>query len=222
MARKIKNTLPYIYVFCEGESEQVYARFLKDTFSEVAVLYVAKFTGLFEEAQSHFDKDIKYKNTIDSTDEIWFFFDVENDDISKWDSRLKIIKHLRRMRKKPNIRIRLLMTTGCIEYWLMLHYQKYVPIISEKKDKDNILEELKTYVPTYFKGDKKSTESIAQNYPIAVNNSKWTVEKLLQYGLPGLEDTDERNRWLCTNCKTFSNVYEAIEYLESLKSENCK
>ena len=28
-----------------------------------------------------------------------------------------------------------------------------------------------------------------------------------------MEDTDERNKWLCLNCKTFSNVYEAINYL---------
>lgn len=33
---------------------------------------------------------------------------------------------------------------------------------------------------------------------------------------PGLEDTDERNRWLCTKCKTFSTVQEAIIFLESL------
>ena len=34
--------------------------------------------------------------------------------------RLKIIKKLRRLRKKPNIRVRLLMTTACVEYWFIV------------------------------------------------------------------------------------------------------
>ena len=35
MARKIKNIKPLVYVFCEGESEQEYARFLKEQFVDV-------------------------------------------------------------------------------------------------------------------------------------------------------------------------------------------
>ena len=31
------------------------------------------------------------------------------------------------------------------------------------------------------------------------------------------EDTDERNRWLCQKCLTFSTVYEAIDFLTSLQ-----
>ena len=42
------------------------------------------------------------------------------------------------------------------------------------------------------------------------------MNRLLEDGLPMLEDTDVRNQWLCKNCKTFSNVHEAIEYLENL------
>ena len=54
-------------------------------------------------------------------------------------------------------------------------------------------------------------------YPGAGTNARSTVEKLLAEGLPGLEDMDERNRWLQRKCLTFSNVYEAIEFLESLE-----
>ena len=36
--------------------------------------------------------------------------------------------------------------------------------------------------------------------------------------MPGMEDTDERNEWLCKNCRTFSNVQEAINYLEGLRN----
>ena len=71
--------------------------------------------------------------------------------------------------------------------------------------------------PHYKKGDEAITAKIGQNYPNAVQNAKQTVSNLLQQGLPCLEDTDERNRWLCQKCMTFSNVYEAIDYLSSLR-----
>ena len=85
-------------------------------------------------------------------------------------------------------------------------------------EKERVIAEIVTKEPTYSKGDQQATFKIAQNYPIAVENSKKTVRNLLQDGLPGIEDTDMRNQWLCTNCKTFSNVYEAINYLEDLKN----
>ena len=53
--------------------------------------------------------------------------------------------------------------------------------------------------------------------PTAVINAKQTVFNLLPQGLPDLEDTDERNRWLCQKCLTFSTVYEAIDFLTSLQ-----
>lgn len=51
-----------------------------------------------------------------------------------------------------------------------------------------------------------------------MKNATIVLQNLLQEGMPGLEDTDERNRWLCTKCKTFSTVQEAIVFLEGLQS----
>ena len=119
MPRKVKPAKPLIYVFCEGESEQAYTDYLKKTFSDVAVLKRPPDTGLFEEAEAKFSKSPKYKNSIEVTDEIWFFYDVEEKDIPKWNDRLAIIKKLRKLRKKQGIRVRLLMTSGCIEYWFI-------------------------------------------------------------------------------------------------------
>lgn len=75
-----------------------------------------KGTGLFDEAWDKFRKDKKYKDALEVIDEIWFFYDVEKEDVPKWEHRLDIIKRLRRLRKNPNIRVRLLMTTACVEY----------------------------------------------------------------------------------------------------------
>lgn len=168
-------------------------------------------------ADDKFKKDKKYRDYTEVTDEIWFFFDVETKDISTWDARIKIIKKLRSLRKKPNIRVRLLMTTGCIEYWLMLHYEMYTPPIQTVAQKERVMDRLLTKAPNYRKGNADEMAKIAQEYPTAVKNAKKTVLNLLQDGLPGIEDTDERNRWRCQKCFTFSNVYEAIDFLNTLK-----
>lgn len=77
---------------------------------------------------------------------------------------------------------------------------------------------LKCMEPTYRKGNYDATARIAQNHPTAVKNATTVLQTLLQEGIPCLEDTDERNRWLCTKCKTFSTVQEAIVFLEGLQS----
>ncbi len=99
-SRKFRPEKPLIYVFCEGESEQAYAKFLKERFADVAVLKIPSKIGLFPEAKRDFEKAPKYCNYAEVTDEIWFFFDVEAYDFEKWDGRWKIIEELRDLRKK--------------------------------------------------------------------------------------------------------------------------
>ena len=90
------------------------------------------------------------------------------------------------------------------------------PPIQTVSDKERILAELVSEESLYTKGDYRSTARIATNYPTAIVNARKTVQNLLADGLPGMEDCDSRNRWLYTKCKTFSTVYEALEYLEQL------
>ena len=217
MARKLKKSKVSICVFCEGESEQAYTDFLKSKFQDVAVFKRPSSTGLFEEADNRFKKDPKYRDYSDVFDEIWF--DVEEKDVDNLSKRLEIIKRLRRLRKKPQIRVRLLMTTGCIEYWLMLHYRLFAPPVLTVPEKEQMLRQVIKEEPTYKKGNYIATARIAQHYPTAVKNAGIVLQNLLKEGMPGLEDTDERNLWLCKNCRTFSTVQEAISFLESLKCE---
>jgi hypothetical protein len=217
MTRPLRKEKPYIVVFCEGESEQTYVEFLRKEFDDVAVIKSPSAVGLFEIADNKFKKDNRYRDKAEVTDEIWFFFDVETKDIGLWDARLKIIKRLRSLRKKPEIRVRLLMTTGCIEYWLMLHYEMYAPPIQTVAEKEQVMRRLLAKEPSYRKGDVDITARIAQRYQAATANARRTVANLLREGLPGIEDTDERNRWLCQRCLTFSTVYEAIDFLTKLR-----
>lgn len=217
MPRPTRKTKPLIYVFCEGESEQAYTEFLKKTFSDLTVIKYPKSTGLFEEAQNKFMKDKSYRDSAEVTDEIWFFFDVEKDQKDKWDAKFRIIKYLRKLRKKPEIRVRLLMTTACIEYWLMLHFKKYAPNLETVADKQRVLHEVQSKEKDYEKGDYATTARIVARYSEAVLNAKAVLKDLLQEELPELAESDARNKWLYTSSKTFSTVFEAIEYLESLK-----
>lgn len=216
MARKIKPVKPLIYVFWEGESEECYAKFLKQRFENAASIKLAGKKGLFADAEARFDKNPTYKNNIDVTDEVWFFFDVEEVDHQHWEARYKIVQKLRKLRKKPRIRVRLLMTTGCIEYWLMLHYDMMAPNLTTKPEKDHMEDLVKQRVRKYKKGDWDSISQIAEQYPKAVENGKKTLANLRADGLPTLEDTDKRNRWLHQSSKTFTTVQEAIEFLEGL------
>lgn len=108
------------------------------------------------------------------------------------------------------------MTTGCIEYWLMLHRRYYVPSLQTVAEKERVIADIKAEEFSYEKGNREIVAKIAKDYPVAVNNAKRTMKRLLDEGMPGLDDTDERNRWLQRKCLTFSNVYEAIEFLEEL------
>ena len=66
MPRQFKSEKPFIEVFCEGESEQAYVSFLKKKFADVAVINCPKSTGLFEEADSKYRNDIRYKSKAEA------------------------------------------------------------------------------------------------------------------------------------------------------------
>lgn len=212
MTRKIK---PVIFAFWEGESEQAYIRFLKKHFDNAAIIKPHGSAGLFETAVNAFQHNPRYLNYINATDEIWFLFDTELEKGAGWVTAFKAIKRLRRLRQ-TEIRIRLLMTTACFEYWLLLHYERCAPLIATPADKERIMARIKEYVPLYKKGDQATTEEIAANYPIAVKNGEWTLLRLIDDNLPELDDTDKRNGWLFKGKRTFTTVHEAIQYLTGL------
>lgn len=214
MARRIK---PLIFVFWEGESEQAYTKYLKTAFEDVAVIRFPSNSGLFLEAKNMFKNNQKYRNNAEVTDEIWFFFDTELEKAAHWDRNYKIIKELRKLRKSQ-IKIRLLMTTACMEYWMLLHYERTAPAIVTPADKERIKERVKRHVPLYEKGDYNTTREIARNHDTAIENGKWTLISLEDDGLPSVEDSDDRNCWLFQGNHTFTTVHEAIEFLIEIKS----
>lgn len=217
MARILKNkhVKKAIYVFWEGESEEAYSKYLKNTFGDCAVIKCHRESGTFTTAKSCYRNDQRFKNNIDEYDELWFFFDTEIEKGNQWDENMKCLKDIIKSRSRKNpIKIRLLMTTCCLEYWLLLHYEKTARAIATPADKERILLELKKKEPSYKKGDYQSTSAIASNYPIAIENGKWTLERLKIDGLP--EDKEQRDRWLFCGEHTFTTVHEALSMLLEL------
>ena len=106
------------------------------------------------------------------------------------------------------------MTTGCIEYWFLLHFRKTAPQIVTTADKERILDDVKKEKQNYKKGDYQSTSAIAERYMTAVENGRWTLERLKDDGLP--ENEEQRNKWLFKGEHTFTTVHEALAFLLSL------
>lgn len=104
MRRKIK---PLIYVFCEGESEIEYIKFLNEKYSDTAVIQ-RPVKGLFSTADKKFKKDARYRNNAEVTDEIWFFFDVDDGQTGSWEQNKKIYPSIQNTAEKEHI-IKMLM-----------------------------------------------------------------------------------------------------------------
>lgn len=218
--RRYRRAKPFVYVFCEGPSEQTYISYIKERFQDVCVIK-KPFKGNFQQALDKLTKDPRCLQEISEVDEVWFFFDAEHDKADEWATDKKIINRIARMRKKPGIKVRLLMTTGCVEYWFLLHYRQCAPQIYTPEDKERVLDLLREYQSDYAKGDPQSTRSIAENYETAIANGQWTLKRLADSGdMPDFADETERNAWLFRGEVTFTTVHEAIECLKSLEGNS--
>ena len=223
---------PLIYAFYEGESEKQYLQQLKARYRDAEVINIVSKPGLFKEAVSQFDKNPSLRENAEVTDEIWFFFDVgdTDGDEKSWDFILPKMKSLRGKRKKPGIRVRLLMTTGCLEYWLLLHFQKCLPCLQRKEDRDKAEAELnqlclKNWDKPYEKGDSDIIRRIFEaGAETAAEYGASYLRKLEEEGLPALDNPDKpvnsqldkRYQWLLSCEKTFTTVQEALHFLSGL------
>lgn len=218
--RKLKKSKKYVLVACEGPSEEEYIKYFKKKFNSVADIYpiVIPGTKFFPELMETLTKTEKANCNIEligqNIDEIWLFFDVEEKDKSAWDNRKKILKDLQEYNQ--NMHIRLLMTSGCVEYWFLLHYKKKgSPVITES-EKDRVINELKSLVPSYEKGDQKSTCQIAENYKTAIKNSDSILCQVIREENINDKKELDRNAQLFISQRAFSTVHEALNYLISI------
>ena len=217
MQRKKRKIKPLIIIFNEGETEQVYAQLLAKHFSERAIIKIYPHTGIYPTPQAVFANEARFKNNIDATDEIWLFFDVEHEAKTDWKVLKKMLDKLSNLRKSKIV-VRLLMTTACIEYWLLLHYENVAPLIATVGDKCKITNRLKQYIPNYQKGKLECLQKIFVQYQKAVLNGaivfKSLESELVNRNISG--NDGEINKYLYNCGLTFTTVHKAIEFLEKL------
>ena len=220
MPRQVHKKSPKktIYVFWEGESEEAYIKCLKNTFSKSAIIFPHREKGTFAVAKAFYRGNKEFYENISEYDEIWFFFDTERDKADQWNWNWECLEDILAAKHPDKFKVRLLMTSGCVEYWLCLHYEKLAPAIVTPADKERTLVHLKQFVPTYKKGDYETTKAIEENYERAMENGKWSLDRLIPEGLPKSKRT--RDYWLYKSEHTFTTVHEALEYLAKLPKLN--
>ena len=107
---------PIFFVFCEGETEMEYVRFLKS-------LYRAPIQVIIKKGKSNISEDViehsKREYVTTGKDKVFLMYDLDVDGM---------IEHLQKI---PNTE--LLVSNPCIELWFILHYQEQKTAISTER-----------------------------------------------------------------------------------------
>ena len=154
---KGKHMKPNFFVFCEGETEMAYVKFLRS-------LYRAPIQVIVKKGKSNISEDYieKSKNEYVRTeqDKVFLMYDLDVDGM------------LEQLQKIPNAE--LLVSNPCVELWFLLHYQQQKTAISS----DMCIKKLQTFSKEYKKGtlSEDEKEVLANNKELAVERAKKLAE----------------------------------------------
>ena len=166
MGRKVrvskgKQMKPNFFVFCEGETEMAYVKFLRS-------LYRAPIQVITKKGRSNISEEFieRSKNEYVRTgqDKVFLMYDLDVDGM---------LEHLQKI---PNAE--LLVSNPCIELWFLLHYQEQKSAISS----DKCVQKYRRITKGYKKGALSEDEkkALAENSGLAVERAK----KLVGYRNP--------------------------------------
>jgi len=158
MGRKVriskgKQMKPNFFVFCEGETEIAYVKFLRS-------LYRAPIQVIPKKGKSNISEDfiVKSKNEYVQTDQdkVFLMYDLDVDGM------------LEQLQKIPNAE--LLVSNPCVELWFLLHYQDQKTEISS----DKCIKKLQKLSKEYKKGTLSEEEKdvLAKNKELAIERAK--------------------------------------------------
>ena len=150
---KGKQMKPNFFVFCEGETEIAYVKFLRS-------LYRAPIQVIPKKGKSNISEEYieRSKNEYVRTeqDKVFLMYDLDVDGI------------LEQLQKIPNAE--LLVSNPCVELWFLLHYQEQKSEISS----DMCIKKLQKVSKEYKKGmlseDEKSV--LAEKKELAIQRAK--------------------------------------------------
>lgn len=139
MSRKRRKSIgkkmnPIFFVFCEGETEEAYSRFLQQLY-RIPIQIKTKVTGqnISDGFINHYRKEIQRGN-YSPKDKIYLMYDIDSSEII---DRLKSIKSAI-----------LIVSNPCIELWFLLHYRNQTANISTRQ----CISDLTNLNPNYEKG----------------------------------------------------------------------
>ena len=144
---------PNFFVFCEGETEMAYVKFLRS-------LYRAPIQVIPKKGKSNISEDfiVKSKNEYVQTeqDKVFLMYDLDVDGM------------LEQLQKIPNAE--LLVSNPCVELWFLLHYQEQKTSISS----DKCIKKLQKFSKEYKKGTLSEEEKdvFAKNKELAIERAK--------------------------------------------------
>ena len=148
---------PNFFVFCEGETEIAYVKFLRS-------LYRAPIQVIVKKGKSNISEDYieRSKNEYVRTeqDKVFLMYDLDVDGM------------LEQLQKIPNAE--LIVSNPCIELWFLLHYQDQKSEISSYK----CIRKLQKVSKEYKKGTLSEEEKdvLAKNKDQALERAKKLVE----------------------------------------------
>ena len=156
---KGKQINPTFFIFCEGETEEKYIKFLKSKYRLPIFIY-AKIAGNSITEK----KIISYKKEKEThpKDKTYLVYDL---DVSEMLLKLQAIKNTVLLSSNP-----------CFELWYLLHHQEQKSFISSK----DCLNKLQDHHKTYKKGvfDLKLKDKLNEKQEKAINRaSKLEIHK---------------------------------------------
>lgn len=166
MGRKVrvskgKQMKPNFFVFCEGETEMAYVKFLRS-------LYRAPIQVIPKKGKSNISEDYIERSKIEyvrtEQDKVFLMYDLDVDGI---------LEHLQKI---PNAE--LLVSNPCIELWFLLHYQEQKAEITSEKCVQKYQKVSKQYKKGALSEEEKKV--LAESKDIAIKRAK----KLLEFNNP--------------------------------------
>ena len=152
-----KQMKPIFFVFCEGETELEYVRFLRS-------LYRAPIQIIAKKGKSNISEDViehsKREYVTTEKDKVFLMYDLDVDGM---------LEHLQTI---PNTV--LLVSNPCVELWFLLHYQEQKTALST----DRCIQLMQKVSKEYKKGILSDREKkvLADNRNLAAERAKCSEE----------------------------------------------
>ncbi len=155
-----KRINPTFFVFCEGQTEEEYVKFLRSIY-RIPIEINSKRAG--DNISNRFINNYLKTKTQHKKDEIFLMYDL---DVEGTLDRLKNINKI------------LLVSNPCIELWFLLHFRDQRNYISSS----NCIRAVEDILPNYEKG--KLTDSLKRILIDSVNNAILRSEQLINHDNP--------------------------------------